>query len=148
MFDFFTGRSNRQEYWISVALLIVVALVLSYFQMQAASAAITIMWIVTWVRRLHDVDLSGWWAGLPIVILFVLVGAMIAFGGNDIVVALRAIQANDEAALAGPAGNLFLMVALAGLVVQFGFTIWLGAKKGSPGSNKFGKPPEPIFPQR
>ena len=84
MLDFFTGRSNRQEYWISVALLIVVALVLNYFNMQAASAAITIMWIVTWIRRLHDVSLSGWWSALPIGLLFVLVGAVIAFGGKDV----------------------------------------------------------------
>src|ERR1700761_6309662 len=108
MLDFFTGRSNRQEYWISVGLLILVALVLNYFNMQAASAAITIMWIVTWIRRLHDVNLSGWWAALPIALLFVLVGAVIAFGGKDVVDALRAIQSDDEAALAGPAANLFL----------------------------------------
>jgi uncharacterized membrane protein YhaH (DUF805 family) len=146
MLDFFTGRSNRQEYWISVGLLILVALVLNYFNMQAASAAITIMWIVTWIRRLHDVSLSGWWAGLPILLLFILVGAAIAFGGNDIIAALRAIQADDETALAGPAANLFLIVALAGIVIQFGFTIWLGAKAGTPGKNKFGAPPEPLFP--
>ena len=147
MLDFFTGRSNRQEYWISVGLLIVVALALNYFNMQAASAAITIMWIVTWIRRLHDVNLSGWWAALPIVLLFVLVGAAIAFGGKDVVDALRAIQSDDEAALAGPAANLFLIVALAGMAIQFGFTIWLGIKAGTAGKNKFGEPPEPIFPR-
>jgi uncharacterized membrane protein YhaH (DUF805 family) len=146
MLDFFTGRSNRQEYWISVGLLIVVALALNYFNMQTASAAITIMWIVTWIRRLHDVSLSGWWAALPIGLLFVLVGAVIAFGGNDVMVALRAIQSDDEAALAGPSANLFLIVALAGLFIQFGFTIWLGIKAGTAGKNKFGAPPEPLFP--
>ena len=30
--------------------------------------------------------------------------------------------------------------------VQFGFTIWLGVKAGAPGKNKFGVPPEPLFP--
>jgi uncharacterized membrane protein YhaH (DUF805 family) len=146
MLDFFTGRSNRQEYWISVGLLIVIALALNYFNMQAASAAITIMWIVTWIRRLHDVNLTGWWAALPIVLLFLLVGAVIAFGGNDVIAALRAIQTDDEAALTGPAANLFLIVAVAGIVIQFGFTIWLGVKAGTAGKNKFGAPPEPIFP--
>ena len=147
MLDFFTGRSNRQEYWISVGLLIVVALALNYFNMQAASAAITIMWIVTWIRRLHDVNLSGWWAALPIVLLFVLVGAVIAFGGNAMADAVRAIQSGDEAALTGPAANLFLSVALAGMGIQFGFTIWLGSKAGTTGKNKYGEPPEPIFPR-
>jgi len=145
MFDFFTGRSERQEYWISVVLLIVVAAVLNIFDMQTAGAAITIMWIVTWIRRLHDVNLSGWWAALPILFLFALAGALIAFGGDDVMAALRAIETDNEAALAGPGANLFLIVAAAGLVVQFGFTIWLGAKKGTDGNNRFGPPPEPLF---
>jgi uncharacterized membrane protein YhaH (DUF805 family) len=147
MLDFFTGRSNRQEYWISVALLIVVALVLNYFGMQAAGAAITIMWVVTWIRRLHDVNLSGWWAALPIALLFALVGAVIAFGGKDVMDTLRALQAGDDSALTGPAANMFLIMALAGLAIQFGFTICLGAKAGTVGKNKLGLPPEPIFPR-
>jgi uncharacterized membrane protein YhaH (DUF805 family) len=145
MLDFFTGRSNRQEYWISVALLIAFALVLNFFNMQAAGAAITIMWIVTWMRRLHDVNLSGWWAALPIALLFGLVGGVIVFGGNDVVKLLRALEAGDETALNGPTANLFLLMALLGLVIQFGFTIWLGIKRGTQGSNKFGAPPELIF---
>jgi uncharacterized membrane protein YhaH (DUF805 family) len=146
MLDFFTGRSNRQEYWISVGLLILVAIVLNVFNMQAASAAITIMWIVTWIRRLHDVNLSGWWAALPIALLFVLVGAAIAFGGPEMVKTLQALEAGNESALSSPSANLLLIVALAALAIQFGFTIWLGIKAGTVGKNKFGVPPEPIFP--
>jgi uncharacterized membrane protein YhaH (DUF805 family) len=144
MLDFFTGRSNRQEYWISVALLIVVAAVLSYFQMQAASAAITIMWVVTWVRRLHDVGLSGWFAGAPIVFLIVLVFAAFAFGGSSFENVLLAIQSNDPKAISESGAGLLIAVVAVGLIVQFGFTIWLGAKSGDAGKNKFGPPPESI----
>jgi hypothetical protein len=31
------------------------------------------------------------------------------------------------------------------VIIQFGFTIWLGMKKGDSGNNRFGAPPEDIF---
>jgi uncharacterized membrane protein YhaH (DUF805 family) len=145
MLDFFTGRSNRQEYWISVALLIVVAVVLNLFDMQATYMAITIMWIITWLRRLHDVNLSGWWAALPIGVVFALVGGLIAFGGHDVVTMFQAVEAGDDGALSGNAAGLLVGTVLLCIVIQFGFTIWLGAKRGTDGKNKFGAPPEPIF---
>ena len=141
MFTFFTGRSNRQEYWISVGLLIVAALVLSLFQMQAASAAITIMWIITWMRRLHDTGRTGLWAALPIGLLFILVGGVIAFGGNDFANTLRALEMGNDQAVSQSSANLFLGVALAALIIQFGFTIWLGSIKGDARENRFGPPP-------
>jgi uncharacterized membrane protein YhaH (DUF805 family) len=145
MLDFFTGRSNRQEYWISVALLIVVAAILNLLNMQMAGLAVTIMWIVTWVRRLHDVNLSGWWAALPIALLFVLVGCLIAFGGGDMNAMQRAIETGDESALTGNAASLLLGMVVLGAVIQLGFTIWLGVRAGTAGKNKYGEPPEPIF---
>ena len=144
MLDFFTGRSNRQEYWISVGLLIVVAMVLSYFQMQAASAAITIMWIVTWVRRLHDVGKSGWWAAAPILLLVALIFGALLFGGGGFEKVVLAIEAGDEKSIPDNATTLFIGVALIGLIVQFGFTIWLGIQTGNVEKNKYGPPPESI----
>jgi uncharacterized membrane protein YhaH (DUF805 family) len=145
MLDFFTGRSNRQEYWISVALLILVAVVLNLLNMQMAGLAVTIMWIVTWVRRLHDVNLSGWWAALPIALLFVLVACLIVFGGADVNAMQHAIETGDESALTGNAANLLLGVVALGMIIQLGFTIWLGIRAGTAGKNKYGVPPEPIF---
>jgi uncharacterized membrane protein YhaH (DUF805 family) len=146
MFSFFTGRSNRQEYWISVGILVVVAFALSYFQMQAASAAITVMWIITWMRRLHDVNRSGLWSAVPVVVGVALVTIGLAVGGKPFIQALEQMQA------AGTPPNIsdrtlmvFVAVVIAALVVQFGFTIWLGAKEGDKGSNKFGAPPEDLF---
>ena len=145
MLDFFTGRSNRQEYWISVALLFVVAAVLNLLDMQTAGIVISIMWIITWIRRLHDVNLSGWWAALPIVLLFLLFAGVIVFGGIDMDALQRAIETGDERVLPGNTADLLAGLVLIGFVIQLGFTIWLGAKRGTDGKNKFGEPPAPIF---
>ena len=146
MFSFFTGRSNRQEYWISVALLFAVALLLEALHMQGANAAVTIMWIITWLRRLHDIGKPSWWALIPIVLLIAVVFAGFALGGEPLVKALTAIQSQD-ANYAIPDNIVYLLagVGVAAVVIQLGFTIWLGVKKGDEGSNRFGAPPEDIF---
>jgi uncharacterized membrane protein YhaH (DUF805 family) len=146
MFSFFTGRSNRQEYWISVALLFVVALLLEVLHMQAASAAITIMWVITWLRRLHDIGKPGWWALIPIVLIMVIVFPGAALGGEPLMKAITAIQ-SQASNYAIPDNIVYLLagIGIAAVIVQFGFTIWLGVKKGDEGSNRFGPPPEDIF---
>jgi uncharacterized membrane protein YhaH (DUF805 family) len=146
MFSFFTGRSNRQEFWISVVLLIVVAFVLTALHMDSAMAAITIMWVITWIRRLHDIGRPGWWALVPIALIITIVFGGFALGGQPLINALMAIQAMN-ASYAIPDKVAYLLLGIGGLamVIQFGFTIWLGAKKGDGGSNRFGAPPEDIF---
>jgi uncharacterized membrane protein YhaH (DUF805 family) len=146
MLSFFTGRSNRQEYWISVALLFVVAAVLDVLHMQNAIAAISIMWVITWMRRLHDIGKPGWWALIPILLIMAVVFAGFALGGEPLVKALTAIEAM-QANYAIPDNVVYLLfgIGVASVLIQFGFTIWLGAKKGDEGSNRFGAPPEDIF---
>ena len=141
MFSFFTGRSNRQEYWISVGLLIVAAVVLAAFQMQAASAAITIMWIITWVRRLHDIGRPSWVAAIAIAAIFVLVAVGVMLGGKEAIAFIQQTQMSGATVVATRGAEIFAVTILLGLLVQFGFTIWLGVKKGDDGSNKFGPPP-------
>ncbi len=141
MVSFLTGRSSRQEYWISVALLIVGALVLNYFNMQAASVAITIMWILTWIRRLHDIGKPSWFAILPLVAIIALVAGGLALGGQAFVQSIEKMQASGGAPAVDKDAYIFFAILLGGFIVQFGFTIWLGAKKGDEGGNKFGPPP-------
>ena len=146
MFSFFTGRSNRQEFWISVVLLIVVAFVLTALHMDSAMAAITIMWVITWIRRLHDIGRPGWWALIPIVLIVAMVLGGFALGGEPLVKALTAIQAMDTSyAIPDKVAYLLFAIGLGGVIIQLGFTIWLGAKKGDAGNNRFGAPPEDIF---
>jgi len=145
MFSFFTGRSNRQEYWISVALLFLAAFVLLALHMESANAAITIMWIITWIRRLHDIGRSGWWSLAPIALIVVVAMAGVALGGQPLINALTAIEAmNTSYAMPDNVAYLLFGIGLAGIVIQLGFTIWLGVKKGDEGSNRFGAPPEDI----
>lgn len=146
MFSFFTGRSNRQEYWISVVLLFVVAFVLTALHMESASAAVTIMWVITWIRRLHDIGRPGWWALVPIVLIIAVVLGGFALGGQPLVSALTAIEAmNASYAIPDKIAYLLFGIGLAAIIIQFGFTIWLGVKKGDEGSNRFGAPPEDII---
>lgn len=146
MLSFFTGRSNRQEYWISVALLFVAAAVLDVLHMQNAIAAVSIMWVITWMRRLHDIGKPGWWALIPILLIVAVVFIGFALGGEPLVKALTAIEAmQTNYAVPDNVVYLLLGIGIASVVIQLGFTIWLGAKKGDDGSNRFGAPPEDIF---
>src|SRR6185312_14584545 len=141
MFSFFTGRSNRQEYWISVVLLFVVAFVLTALHMESAGAAISIMWVITWIRRLHDIGRSGWWAAAPVGLIVAVVFGAVALGGQPLINALAAVQAmNTSYVIPDNVAYLLFGIGLAAVIIQFGFTIWLGAKKGNDGSNRFGVP--------
>ena len=146
MLSFFTGRSGRQEYWISVGLLIVAAFVLSALHMEAASAAITIMWVITWMRRLHDIGRPGWVALLPIALMFIAIMIGLTLGGQPFLAAIAALESmNTNIAISDRIAYLIIGVGLVAVICQFGFTIWLGVKKGDQGSNRFGPPPEQII---
>jgi len=141
MFSFFTGRSNRQEYWASVALLIVAALALEALHMQAASAAITIMWVITWIRRLHDIGKPGWFSLIPLGIVLALAIAGLVIGGDAFVKTMADAEATGAMPAMDRNAYIFMGVVFVGLIVQFGFTIWLGIRKGDAGNNRFGPPP-------
>lgn len=149
MLSFFTGRSDRQEYWISVALLVVAGVVLELLNMQAATIAVTVMWIITWMRRLHDIGRPGWMSLLPVIIGFAIISAGLALAGPSLVNAIADMEkGNPPPNLSDRTAYIFIAVVIAALIVQFGFTIWLGVKKGDAGNNRFGAPPEKIFPKR
>lgn len=145
MFSFFTGRSGRQEYWISVGLLIVAAFALSALRMEAAGAAITIMWVITWMRRLHDIGRPGWIALLPILLMIGAIVVGVAAGGQPFLNAIAALEAmNGNAVIPDRIAYLIVGVGAVAVICQFGFSIWLGVKAGDSGQNRFGQPPEPI----
>ncbi len=72
----FSGRSRRMEFWYFVLFNIIVGVVLALIDMligtfSAASnigllsgiysLAVLIPTLALWVRRLHDIDRTGWW---------------------------------------------------------------------------------------
>jgi uncharacterized membrane protein YhaH (DUF805 family) len=65
----FSGRACRSEYWYWVLFTIIVGLVAAFIDLQLntqldssiANLVIAIPSIAVAVRRLHDIDHSGWW---------------------------------------------------------------------------------------
>ena len=133
----FCGRHNRGRFWlISVfalsCLLFLVAGLLSYASAtqpaeKAAVATIIICWlaIVLWfqtanlVKRLHDLDASGWWT-LPIY----LIGSAFA---------VLVVAAGPQAR-----GGILLIAAIFGL----GILAIIAIREGTEGENNYG--PDPL----
>ncbi len=88
------------------------------------------------VRRLHDSDMSGWWALLP--------GAIQALSIAQMPAQMAAITAaisnpaamNDSTAMYRAQGPASLLGWVA-----IGLVIWFGVRKSSPGANSYGDAP-------
>jgi len=143
MFAYLNGRSSRREYWIGVVLLLVVGLGLAYADIAGASSVTTFLWILIWNRRLHDIGQSGWMILIPLGLLIVFAAGGLVFGGDEPRNAFEYSQTGS-----GPVtergATLFVGLVIVLLAIQFGFTIWLGVKKGDPGSNRFGPVPTSL----
>ncbi len=78
----FSGRSRRKEYWYFVLFVVIVSIVLSLIDSLSGtyhsesgtgllsgifSLAILIPSIAVSVRRLHDIDRTGWWVLIGLV---------------------------------------------------------------------------------
>jgi uncharacterized membrane protein YhaH (DUF805 family) len=85
----FNGRSRRKEYWYFFLFNIIISIVLRFidgvigsFSAEAGmgilggvyTLAVLVPWMAVMVRRLHDVDLSGWWMLLGV---FPFIGAIV-----------------------------------------------------------------------
>jgi uncharacterized membrane protein YhaH (DUF805 family) len=84
----FSGRSRRKEYWYFVLFNIIVAIVLAWIDALLGTfsssgigllsgiygLAILIPSLAVTVRRLHDIDRSGWWI---LINLFPLIGSIV-----------------------------------------------------------------------
>lgn len=143
MFAYLNGRSSRREYWIAIVLLLVVGLGLAWADIPGASSAITFLWILVWNRRLHDIGRSGWLILIPFGLLIVCAAAGLLFGGQDIRNAFEYSQ-RGSGPVTDRGATMFVGLVLGLLAIQFGFTIWLGVKKGDPGSNRFGPVPTSL----
>ena len=144
MFAYLNGRSSRGEYWIGIALLLLVGVGLALANISGASAATTFLWILIWARRLHDIGKSGWVILIPMGLMIAVSIAAFALGGDELVNVMRYTQTNSGE-ISERGAYLFLAFVGVLLLVQGGFTIWLGVKAGEPGSNRFGPPPGKLF---
>lgn len=88
------------------------------------------------VRRLHDSDMSGWWALAP--------AGLQAYGIVQMpaqMAAMAAVMA-DPAAMNDPTA-MYRAQGTAGLIgwAAIGLVIWFGVRKSSPGPNQYGDAP-------
>jgi uncharacterized membrane protein YhaH (DUF805 family) len=111
----FSGRANRKEYWLFVGPLFGLVIGLGIFGMTALSLVASVPILFFWIRRLHDLGRTGWWA--PGINAFT---NALAFGLG----------------LAIPGG----VGALLGLLVYVAAIITLGSLPGQPRTNEFGSP--------
>lgn len=79
----FSGRSSRSEFWYWILFVILLSMVLSFIGLSTSSGSIigffvAIFFMVAYfsiaIRRLHDLDKSGWWMLLS---LFPVLGTLI-----------------------------------------------------------------------
>lgn len=139
------GRISRKPFWLGTGILLVAAIVLwivvanllgvsmedmTRSKSRPAMVAIVVSVILlhpslaVTIKRLHDCDLSGWWAAL----LF----------GFDFVAMLL-----DLAGLSGTldAPNMLGRVAEAGIWAALVLYLLLGVPRGSDGENRYGPDP-------
>jgi uncharacterized membrane protein YhaH (DUF805 family) len=109
------GRARRREYWLWVVPLLVLQMGLGAFGAVAMGFIFGWAMLLVWIRRLHDLGHSGWWA--PVINVFVNVG----FGVLSIAF--------------GDIGTLL------GFLLFLGVIVTLGSIPGERGTNEFGPSP-------
>jgi uncharacterized membrane protein YhaH (DUF805 family) len=63
-FNWLAGRGGRLEYWLLVTPLFVLILILGGVGMPTAAVVPAVGVTFVWIRRLHDLGRSGWFAAL------------------------------------------------------------------------------------
>jgi uncharacterized membrane protein YhaH (DUF805 family) len=140
---FWKSRAGQKEYWIGIAVLLVFGAALRVFGLNTGSA-LTVVWLLLWVRRLHDFGESGLWGLVPLGAMLVFAIGVFVVGGPEFNAAFAASSGRHHGFVT-PAGTMMVAVFwLVMIFIQFGFTVWLGLKRGDDGDNAYG-PPSQLF---
>ena len=138
----FDGRIRRTHFWIAWAILFVAGFVTSWIPLIGFLFGLFLIWpnLAIAVKRLHDMNYTGWIVAAPWVLAIVLSIVGVFIVGAAAITAGGAFDDNPAAAMAvmGPAFGVF---ALAGLVF-LGFLLWIGLMPGTTGPNRFGTDPK------
>jgi len=108
------GRASRREYWLYVAPLVAVSLLLADAP-PAVDLLLLLALILVQIRRIHDFGRTGWWA-------------VAATAAPLVALPLIAVQSEYVTGLVGAAITLI-------------FIVGIGAAPGDRGDNRFGPPP-------
>jgi uncharacterized membrane protein YhaH (DUF805 family) len=114
------GRINRATYWLVVAGILAVAMVVGYVTRTPFRGTDVLLLIVA-IPRLHDFGRSAWWA-VAVLLLEFLAG-----------VALAKLL---------PAPQLPVSIGMIAIVIA-ALTILVGFLRGTAGTNRFGPQPAP-----
>lgn len=134
----FQGRCVRRDFWYYVLAYIVVYVALAIVQSLFGSRILTGLYSLALllpglgisIRRLHDVDRSGWW------ILIVAIPSLLL------------LLFSTMALVGGAVGPAFLYVFLLPIVslAATALLIYWYAQPGTPGQNRFGPAPPAATP--
>lgn len=103
----------------------------------ASGLAMTVLLAASLVRRLHDSNLSGWWAVAPAAIQ----GFALAMMPRQIAMMEDLMRSIDPAKMNNP--EAMMQMQGTGLIgwAAIGLVIWFGVRKSSEGANRFGDAP-------
>ncbi len=104
--------------------------------------AMILLLAASFVRRLHDSGLSGWWAALPVAIHLVNIARMpVQMAQAQSAMIAMQTRSDPQAFIGQFQGQVGWMLlgwgALAAVIV-------LGVRKSTPGDNRFGPEPDPA----
>jgi uncharacterized membrane protein YhaH (DUF805 family) len=115
-------------------------LMISMLWLSFGSAIVTALLLAaSLVRRLHDSDLSGWWALLPAVCQ---VGALALLPQQigQMTTMMEGMYRSDPAVAMGSFQNQFQLFSLIGWIPWIALIVF-GVRKSTPGPNRYGEGP-------
>ena len=130
----FSGRCNKQQYWVMVLLLFAVPVLASTVHLPVEGAEV--LWLILYARRLHDFGKTLWWAVGAILLSLVPVILLGAIAGES----FRGLILNQGVDDSGHRSLAYLAAIGGAFLIQHSFTVWLGLQKGDEGQNRFGAP--------
>jgi len=169
----FQGRARRSEFWLWVLFRIAVGMVMGsvitsvmftgmnfqhpdptqfmgrYFTvmpfMQLVNLGLLLPSIAVAVRRLHDINRSGWWYVMPIVVAIVGMVLFFIFAGTQIFSAIgTGNNLSDDQSLKlvlSMVGSMFLFLFLPVLIAEIVMFVFY-VTDGTPTANRFGADPK------
>lgn len=130
----FSGRCNKQQYWVMVMLLFAAPVLASTVHLPVEGSEA--FWLVLYARRLHDFGKTLWWAVGAILLSLVPVILLGAIAGES----FRGLILNQGVDDSGHRSLPYLAAIGSAFLIQHAFTVWLGLQKGDEGQNRFGAP--------